>query len=170
MAKIERLKARRSQLADNRNDVNSRALYGESIAGKFREATGYDVPLDSFDTNVKPPVVFSAPTMEQASDWALLNVDEEAALIALERLERCMTSHEGLIGIQGNTHLGLHRSASISLAGLLKVAAALDDTVVFFPDSCRAAIVVDCYRHSSMRSFYSIYVKGNEVVDCLGKS
>lgn len=43
-------------------------------------------------------------------------------------------------------------------------------SVAKIPDSCRAAIVVDCYRHSSMRSFYSLYVKSNELAGCLGKS
>lgn len=168
-SRIERLRARRSELAASRADAESRALYGEALAVHFREATGYDVSLESFDATLKPPVVFTGPRMEQASDWTLLNVDEAAALIALERLERCIASREGLLGIEGNTYLGLHRSTSVSLVGLLRVAVAMEDSVVFFSDSCRAAIVVDCYHYRSMHNFCSLYIKGKELVECLSK-
>jgi hypothetical protein len=162
-----KLLARRSELAKERLAPEKRATYGPSIVSQFFHATGYNVGLDDFDTSLTAPVIFTGATLELASDWTLLHVGEVEAMEALVSLNHCIPTHEGLVGVEGNTYLGLHRSVSISLIGLLKVASILEDSVIFFPSDSDTALVMDCYHGPGGRSFYSFYVKGAALASCL---
>jgi hypothetical protein len=165
--RMARLRIRRSRLAESRLASVARTAHGPAIAAQFRHAVGRDVVLDDFDPSLDPPVVFEGRTIEEASDWTLLHVDESDALAAMSALGHCITSREGLLGIQGNNYLGLLHSASVSLSGLLHVARLLEDSIVFFPALHATAIVVDCYHGPAQRDFFSFYVKGPELAKCI---
>ncbi|QWT22154.1 hypothetical protein KPL74_09115 [Bacillus sp. NP157] len=165
--RVTSLRKRRSDIANARRAADERAVYGPAIVPHFRHATGYEVGLVDFDPLLTLPVEFVGATLEQASDWTLLHVSEAEALNTMAAVGHCMPIRAGLIGVEGNAYLGLHRASSVALDGLVRGASLIEDAVVFFPEGSDVAVVVDCYRGTGGGSLYSFYVKGMNLVACL---
>lgn len=165
--RIARLQELRSDLANAGKIARDRLAFGPSLARSFHHAVGHDLVIDDFVPEKSAPVSFAGRTLKDASDWCVLNVAEEEALNALVRISECIKSHQGLIGIQGNSYLGLYHATSVSLSGMIRVAAALHDSTVFFPTDDDAGIIVDSYREPSGLELFSIYVKGAALSRCL---
>jgi hypothetical protein len=170
---VERLRARRQALADDRHQTELRRTAAPRLVAIVSSALGQALSIEDFvqqggtiDTFIWPPRIEDAPGLVAAY------VDGSRAENVLSCISRRLGGLTGYIGFHDKAYLGFARVAGIELTALFEIADASKDSVLFYVDHPKGAVLVDCYEDPGGNP-YSVIVQGNlliaEATDCFDK-
>jgi hypothetical protein len=166
-ASIDELRKRRDEVLRDKEKARLRNTYGEQLAQRIGVALGRDLNLSDFDLGIDVPFKVDWPSrIEEADGLVMPYVSKESAMAVAECIDNAISSKGGLVGIHGNSYLGLCVETDLKVAALVAVSAAIEDAVVFYPHNMEGAIVVDCYP-SNPGGAFSLFVQGDELITSL---
>jgi len=168
----DRLRAKRQALADERHQRELRETAGPRLVTIVNLALGLSLSVDDFLQQGDALGVFVWPKrIEDAPGLVAAYVDRPSAEEVLACFDRQIGHLTGSIGFHDKAYLGFARVTDIAPTSLLEIANACKDSVLFFVDRPKGAVLVDCYEGS--RSPYSVAVQGDsllsETVACFDK-
>lgn len=158
---------RREKVLRDKETVRLRETYGDRITQGIGAGLGLDLCSADFSPATVAPFKVDWPKkIEEAKGLVLAYVSMERAVNVSDCIDGKAALKKGLVGVHGNSYLGLCAVDSLKLTKLVAAALAIEDSVVFYPDGVAGAIVIDCYP-SNPGGAFSLLVQGDTLVNSL---
>lgn len=170
---IDELRARRAEISRSIEKKRLRDKNGAILASALSMATSEPIFLRDFKVGERPPFdVRWTGDIRGVAGLVVAYVDKGAARRIANCIQKILPVAAGKIGVYGNDYLGLCEINSVSIAGMIDAAEAINDSVVFYPGWISGAVVADCYAGNPGDAF-SIFVQGDrfegDFSDCFAR-
>ncbi len=160
----DRLRAKRQALADQRRNDELRLSSAPNLVAILNRVLDRSLSLHDFSELSDTATGFVWPIrIEDAPGLVASYIDRPTADRILNCIERHTGLLEGSLGFHDKAFLGFARVREVSLASLAAIAFESKDSVLFFVDEPRGAVLVDYYE-SSQNGPYSVVVQGTQLV------
>lgn len=164
---IDRLRARRLKLAQDRKHDHLRATHGETLVSHVASAIRKPLLLQDFVRNKAEPFpIVWPPDIRRAPGHVLAYVSRAEASHVLACIRGMVTTLSGQIGFHDTPYLGYASVGGVDPVDLLVVAESTESSVVFYTDSPAGVLMVDCYVSGGSEPF-SIVVQGADLAQRL---
>lgn len=158
------LRIKRSQLQDLQERRRLRLSYGPRFASIVAHALKKPLDVDNFDGDAEEPFAFEWKNdIASAQGLVAAYIPKTVAVELLGCFQEKLVYLSGKIGFHEKNYLGLAEVERVDPTSLLLIAEAAEDSVLFYTDQPRGAILIDCYRSQPTEPF-SIVVQGGDLI------
>lgn len=173
-SRIDELRSKRAKSLEAQERRRLRATYGPQLAAIIAKATDRPVKLDDFVVDLEEPFPFDWPAdITTAPGLVEAYIAKHAIINLLKCFREKIGNVTGKIGFHEKSYLGLASLEKVNPVTLADASEAAEDFVLFYVDSPRGVIAVDCYTSQPSEPF-SVIVQGSilihELAPCFNRS
>lgn len=162
--RTDELRLKRSKILESREQARLRNLHGPGLVDAIVIGIKRPVILDDFDINFDEPLHFDWPKdLAAASGLVAAYIDKKDAAMLLACFQEKLGPISGIIGFHEKNYMGFAMLQDVSPSSLLAVSETAEDSVLFYVDQPKGAIMVDYYPSQAGNPF-SVVVQGNNLV------
>lgn len=158
----EMLRGRLQQLSEARRQAALRAMYAPALVESINSATGLALRVEDFGPCTVERTLDWPEDIRNAPGLVLPYVSRAAVDQVLKCIDEKLGGLDGSLGLHDKDYLGFACVTNFSVRLMSGAAAALSDSMLFYPNASELSILVDCYGNDPKIQF-SIVVQGDEL-------